>query len=345
MKKLLFIGLAATAMLAGCSNDETVEMAQQNAIAFDGFVNKSTRGIANDITNDGTNGTTAFTTFKVWGLMAKDGQTGNPFVGTEVTKNGSNWTYTTPVYWENGYNYSFVALAPTSEADNFTAPTTVGEYGSIAFDNGDGTTDLIMDTDGTWATTAVSTENSCPASINFTFKHLLSRVKFQFTNGMDDGSVINVTEVKIKDANTKATAALSLDNATWTLDTDNLPQELSFGDVILEDNETNFAGNTTKETDHKYMIPALSDGQKYTVEFTVTRTFNGVTETYKPHEVQLPDVTMEQGHSYAFVATLKAENINPDAELCPIEFTATVSGWEDFNTPGTEILPEENVTE
>lgn len=52
MKKLLFIGLAATAMLASCSNDETVEMAQQNAIAFDGFVNKSTRGIDNDITTE-----------------------------------------------------------------------------------------------------------------------------------------------------------------------------------------------------------------------------------------------------------------------------------------------------
>ena len=138
MKKLLFIGLAVTAMLVSCSNDETVEMAQQSAaISFNGFVNKSTRGIANDIT------TANLETFKVWGLMAKGESKGTPFVGTDVTKDGSAWGYTTPVYWENGYNYSFVAIAPASDAVVFSAPTTVGEYGSIAFTNGEGTTDLI----------------------------------------------------------------------------------------------------------------------------------------------------------------------------------------------------------
>ena len=48
MKKLLFISLVATAMLAGCSNDEMVETTQSGAIRFDGFVNKSTRGVADD---------------------------------------------------------------------------------------------------------------------------------------------------------------------------------------------------------------------------------------------------------------------------------------------------------
>lgn len=48
MKKLLFIGLAATAMLAGCSNDETVEMAQPAAIGFESFVDKSTRATESD---------------------------------------------------------------------------------------------------------------------------------------------------------------------------------------------------------------------------------------------------------------------------------------------------------
>lgn len=39
MKKLFIIGLAATAMLASCSNDETVEMAQNTkAIGFSSFI-------------------------------------------------------------------------------------------------------------------------------------------------------------------------------------------------------------------------------------------------------------------------------------------------------------------
>ena len=46
MKKLFMIGLAATAMLASCSNDETMEMAQQKAIGFsNAFVNNGTRSI------------------------------------------------------------------------------------------------------------------------------------------------------------------------------------------------------------------------------------------------------------------------------------------------------------
>ena len=47
MKKIFLIGLAATAMLASCSNDETVEMAQQKAIGFsNAFVNNGTRSIS-----------------------------------------------------------------------------------------------------------------------------------------------------------------------------------------------------------------------------------------------------------------------------------------------------------
>ena len=39
MKKIFLIGLAATAMLASCSNDETVEMAQNTkAIGFSSFL-------------------------------------------------------------------------------------------------------------------------------------------------------------------------------------------------------------------------------------------------------------------------------------------------------------------
>ena len=44
MKKSFLIGIAAAAMLAGCSYDETVEVAQSKAISFsDAFVNKGTR--------------------------------------------------------------------------------------------------------------------------------------------------------------------------------------------------------------------------------------------------------------------------------------------------------------
>lgn len=334
MKKALLMGFAAVAMLASCSNDETTGKAVNgNTIKFDGFVNKSVKGVDDDITNDNLNN------FQVWGLMSKGEQTGNPFDGTTVTKSGSDWTYTTPVYWENGYNYSFVAIAPAGFG-TFNAPTTVGQYGSIDFTN-DGETDLIYDVNGEHASKAVSTEGQCPAAIDFIFNHLLSRVKFTFTNAMDDGSTINVTGVTITNANTKATATLG-ETATWALAKDNIPGNLTFGNVLLDGQATDFAAPESKATDHKYMIPAISNGQKYTVIFTVTRHHSGVTDQYD-HTVELPEITMEQGKSYNFTAELNAQNItggdpdDPDnPQLCPIKFTATVSDWGGFNE--TELV-------
>lgn len=328
------MAVAAVAMLASCSNDETTGKAVKgNAIQFDGFVNKSVKGVDDDITNDNLKN------FQVWGLMSKGEQTGKPFDGTTVTKNGSDWTYTTPVYWENGYNYSFVAIAPAGFG-TFNAPTTVGQYGSIDFTN-DGETDLIYDVNGEHASKAVSTEGQCPAAIDFTFNHLLSRVKFTFTNAMDDGSTINVTGVTITNANTKATATLG-ETATWALAKDNIPGNLTFGNVLLDGQATDFAAPESKATDHKYMIPAISNGQKYTVIFTVTRHHSGVTDQYD-HTVELPEITMEQGKSYNFTAELNAQNItggdpdDPDnPQLCPIKFTATVSDWGGFNE--TELV-------
>lgn len=44
MNKVFLIGLAATAMMASCSSDDTVETSKQNAITFsNAFVDKSTR--------------------------------------------------------------------------------------------------------------------------------------------------------------------------------------------------------------------------------------------------------------------------------------------------------------
>ena len=110
--------------------------------------------------------------------------------------------------------------------------------------------------------------------------------------------------------------------------------------MILDD--TAYAAGVTKATDHKYMIPATSADQKYTVTFTVTRNHSGVTDQYD-HEVELPVVAMEPGKSYQFVAELNAKNItggdpdDPDnPQLCPIQFPATVSNWDGFNE--TELV-------
>ena len=318
MKKLFIMGLAAMGLaLTACNSDETVEMAKGNAIGFKTFVNNSTR-VATDAT------TTNLDAFKVWGLMNKDGNTGTPFVAKEVTKANGTWSYTPPVYWEKGYAYSFVALAPNN-AYTFTAPTAINTWGSLTFDNGAGETDLIYAT----AKQTTVEGNTCPLDVNLTFNHMLSRVRFQFENGMLDGSKLTVSDVKINDAYTSGTAKLAeqLDDITWN--------PVQGTGAIVFGNAAAMNPNAKAETAHKYMIPA---DKAYNLTFTVTREHHGVTDTYN-HTVPLPKIAMTQGLSYQFVAKFTAENINPVEELCPITFTAEVKDWENFTDKALDVKP------
>lgn len=315
------MGMAAMGLaLTACNNDETVEVAKGNAIGFNTFVNNSTRATDTDNTN--------FKSFKVWGLMNNGTQTGTPFVGVDVTKGADGaWSYGTPVYWEKGYAYSFVALAP-NDAYTFTAPSVINTWGSLTFDNKTGETDLL------YATQKQGTVegNTCPNAVNMTFNHMLSRVRFQFKNGMDDGSKLTVTDVKITDAYTNGTATLAEDlaNLTW--------EATGTGDLAFVDAETvGFGQNVSCTTGHKYMIPAK---KAYKVTFKVTREYNGVKDSYN-HEVTLPETTMTQGLSYQFVAEFTAKNIDPENELCPIVFTAEVKDWKNF-TDNNFNLPNNN---
>ena len=310
MKKFFIMGMAAMGLaLTACNNDETVEVAKGNAIGFNSFVNNSTR--TTDANNDN------FTSFKVWGLMNNGTQTGTPFVGIEVTKTNGAWSYTTPVYWEKGYAYSFVALAP-NDAYTFTAPTEINKWGSLKFDNKTGETDLLYATQKQGTVVG----NTCPNAVSLTFNHMLSRVRFQFKNSMLDGSKLTVTDVKITDAYTNGTATLAegLAELNWVADA--TTGDLAFSNAT----DTKIIKDATCTTGHKYMIPAK---KAYKVTFTVTREYNGVIDSYN-HEVTLPETTMTQGLSYQFVAEFTSNNIDPDNELCPIKFTATVNDWETF---------------
>lgn len=323
MKKLFIMGLAAMGLaLTACNSDETVEMAKGNAIGFKTFVNNSTR-VATDAT------TTNLDAFKVWGLMNNGTQTGKPFVAKEVTKANGTWSYTPPVYWEKDYAYSFVALAPSTAKYKFTAPTAINTWGSLTFENGKGEKDLIYAT----AKQSTVTGDVCPLSVNLTFNHMLSRVRFQFENGMDDGSKLTVSNVKITDAYTSGTATLAeqLTGLSWT--TGQTTGELEFGGAAAMEQQ-----NAKAETAHKYMIPA---DKAYNLKFTVTREHHGVTDTYN-HTVPLPKIAMTQGLSYQFVAKFTAENINPGQVLCPITFTATVAKWEDFTDNSFNVKPVTN---
>lgn len=158
---------------------------------------------------------------------------------------------------------------------------------------------------------------------------MLSRVRFQFENGILDGSKLTVTDVKINDAYTSGTATLAeqLTGLAWATD-DQSTGALEFGNAAA------MVQNAKEVTDHKYMIPATK--KTYNLTFKVTREHHGVTDVYN-HTVELQDLTFEPGKSYQLTAKFTAENINPDEVLCPIKFTATVAKWEEFTDKAFDV--------
>ncbi len=305
MKKFLFLGIAATAMFASCTNDEMVEMNPQSAIGFETFVDKSTRA-AEDVTKAN------LTLFEVYGWRTKDAIHQQIFDAQEVTANNGECTYTPLQYWVGGYVYDFEAVAPKSGQKGVTVNDSY-KASTITFES-DSETDLIY---ASASKDLLSYDHdilaSDPGAVGLIFGHLLSRVKFTFINGAVAGSAakIAVTDVKITNAGTEGVYTPS--TGTWAAATAN--GAVTFASTNITDIE----GGNSGETEHKYLIPYNVMG--YSVSFTVTMTQGSVSDSFD-YTVTLPDLTLVKGNSYNFKATF-----NPGQ---PIVFTADVTPWNDF---------------
>ena len=185
MKKLFTI-LAVAATLVSCAKDETIAVNKGEAIQFgNAFVENSTRAAADP--SYGQNGED-LTKFQVWGTVSGgnglvaiyngddvEGVVGSTTVDGKTTPN--IWTCDVTQYWIKDAIYNFAALvnAPATEgAVELTdyLPTKVN--GFVA----DGATDLL------YSRSAVNIVGKASGNglVNFTFDHLLSKVKFTVIN-------------------------------------------------------------------------------------------------------------------------------------------------------------------
>lgn len=376
MKKVFLIGLAATAMITSCSNDETVEVASQKAIGFESFVDKATK-VDNDLTN------TTLKEFAVYGIAYNNTSTikvlGNenvsrPTTVTYISTDAGNttWTYTSKQYWNEGYTYWFSAIAPyggkwtfgeaTGSYYGFATPSaTSGHIGrTLKFDNSsatgaNGLQDLIYsEVDAEPASSHSSTSSN--ENVKFTFKHLLSRLKFTFNNNVGDQYILKVTDIKIaaKDKdNTVAiytggtykteTEAVTTANGTWTT-TDTEGFDLAFDDQDVYQKEVagtkyyNLDANGVQIVDHRYVIPQDNDANitlvcsfklyarstqtgdtDYSLDYPrPTSGTQAAAKEYTSVELKIPG-GLKQGYSYNFVANITAENI--ENGLVPINFS------------------------
>ena len=317
MKKLFIMGLAAMGLaLTACNSDETVEVAKGNAINFASFVDKSTRGASDDVTlaNLGS--------IEVYGWRGDHQIFDKQQVTVAATGEG---TYSPVQYWEAGYTYNFEAIAPKN-GDNDVTFRAAKAGGEIIFVN-NATTDLL------YAKAAQMTMpekiNADPDKVNFTFKHQLARVKFTFKNTFPADAVakISVKNVKITNAYKNGTITPAATDAKWTATNPIL--SVSFANMA-NGGPTDLAANTgVGATDHMYLIPTGKE-ESYNVTFTVTLNQNGATTDYN-HSVTI-NTTQLRGMSYNYVAEINENNINPDpnSQLFPIKFKASVEEWGDF---------------
>lgn len=320
MKKI-FVAVLAMAGVVACNTVDTLDVPQNPEIRFaNAFVENATR--ANEALDPSTT-TESLTAFDVWGFM--DEVAGTVFVGEDVTGSKGNFSYANVQYWAPGHTYYFAAVAPMNSANVDVDTTYANELGlgTIKFKNVDGTEDLLY--------SAVVEE--APAmgeskTVKFTFNHLLSKVKFSFTNGFTNpNTYIDVKNVKI--TNAPAAATVVLNKVWWTENpwTDYLGTTvLAFGDACAK----TAAGQTQVAADERLTIPAGAE-QKYTVTFEVALYMGDVVAYKGTKTATIEGVALEIGKAYNFTATLNASNITEDGtELQPIVFDVeVVKNWEE----------------
>ena len=342
MKKIL-IALCAVATLASCTKNEVLSY-DKEAIGFDNaFVDNSTRSVDDkSYTNENL-----FKDFQVYGYVA-----GAPIFGADgvkVENKGTNvsvnWKYDGVQYWIAGATYNFSAVAPATNGGWEKIDTTNATQTTLSFTN-NGTTDLLYAQNPVY--TAVT--QGINGTVGFTFRHVLSKVKFSFVNSYNaTNSSIRVKDIKILDAYQKGSVVLNADSSTWTPTTDTNNLTLNFGNAALtasdnsatkDENDKGYAftvNNTVESYKELFMIPVAgatsytvdsTQMNGYTVQFTVELLVDGQEIKQYTHTIHTSFVP-EPGKAYDLKAEITPESIDPDHQQEEIKFTVTtITDWD-----------------
>ena len=331
MKKLL-LGIFTIAAMTSCVKEHTVAALEQKAISFDNFV-QHTKAIDPSFNN----GDNKITAFYVWGFMTAP--TGVVFDKELVSYDAAaaGWTYTNLQYWAPSKSYKFAALAPVNN-DKIQVTLANGDYmsadgvlGTVAFENVDGTVDLVYAEDGVDTPTTIPAD---PEKVHLTFQHLLSKIKFTFTNGLPSANnTVVVENVKLV-VPAKGSSDLAVKPYVWTTETTagSATTVLEFGNVLDANGEAHLAPAAAGVIENERLtIPFATSYSEleHVVSFDVTiYAGDQVAQTITKTAVLTAD--FKAGKCYNITATLNAENLG----LKPIDFTVTVEDWVDGGSFG-----------
>ena len=350
MKKLFTI-LAVAATLVSCAKEDVVSQAAPEAIGFDNaFIDNATRS-EDDPSWSNTN---LFSDFAVYGYV----ENAPLFDNVKVSGSALNgeWTYTNTQYWIAGAKYNFAAVAPY--ANGADGVFKVAKNG----DNYVGTTVLPFTNTGTndvlYAQNAqVVGATSGNAKVAFTFRHILSKVKFSFENGYNASTAtIKVYDVKIENAYATATSTLDETSTAWANHDGTLV--LEFGNAsdaeattdVKESAEVAYAyGATYESLNERFLIPGVAPSVTYEVEDAEGNKSNVTANAYKVtfkvdllvnntlvktyNHTAYAQFAPVAGNSYDIKTVINADNIDPENKQEPIQFTVTsIDGWDNGST-------------
>ena len=336
----------AVAALAACTTEQTIVAPQNEAIGFDTFVDNSTR--AEDIT------TNNIANFGVYGTVTKGGNSALIFNNTAVTgTKESGYTYSPKQYWIAAAEYDFLAFAPFTNAKWTYTPTDaqVAKTGTFSFNNETAAADQDVVYAYQTKTTADKLDANNTQAVEFTFKHILSKVAFSFTNTFTDNkTTLNVYNVKINNTAKTGTMAIAEGvDAAWEVAGDLI---VPFG-AQAANADAALANGAELKLDHHYVIPAQ---RAYNITFDVDLYQAGVYLATYNHTINSA-IDFAKNGNYVLSVKLAPESIDPENELYPIEFAVKeVEDWDNasislneftkVNTPDalmTAIAAGENV--
>lgn len=333
-KSFLMLGVAAMA-LASCTQNEVVEYADSRAIQFDAFVGKSTRAV----TELETSGLTQFNVFAYHGDNIVD------YNNVAVTGNNDDgWTPAANAYWQADNAYEFAAYSDQNKA--ITSESGVSFAGKTLTFTGY----TVDEKDLVAAQTSVASQTDVNSytAVNLTFYHMLSQIKFTFTNSDAADYNLAISNIKItagKTANGTFTMTdLGAPSITWNATDSN-------NGVYTIANITDIAegANQTTESESLLILPQNTDNLKVT--FTATLTDAGGAKIAEGNFEASLDIdggaqtsNWMPGYRYNYTATLNGGDVpvyptdpeDPDAKPKKIEFSnVTVNPWEN-STPATD---------
>lgn len=328
MKGTILTALAAGALiLAGCTKTEVTDVPDSRAISFDNFV---TNAVKSQISKNED-----LTKFFVFGGYTSNEVFNNVPVTVAWYGGKSTCTYTPAKYWTQGQTYLFAAYSDgNGKIEN-----------KVTFDQGSGhltinytvdaaDDDLIYGYADNGGTGYMYNGTDAMNPVPFDFKHILSKVTFQFSKAADlNGTELTISNFSVNLKTTGTFIGADLSGATqYPLTTWNAsdPASASFSPASLELNTNVTAGQpaTIAETGFT-AIPQSVTG--YTISFDVTyidpikqsqvtRNFDNVSIANTLGNNWNP------GYRYIYTAEIKAVNL----DLEPIVFTVnSVEKWEE----------------